>query len=354
MISGATVAGFGTDEVILGNASSGSFGDKNVGNGKTVSMSADLGGADAGNYNLVQQSGLTADIGKADLAVTGASATNKTYDGTTAAVISGATVAGFGTDEVILGNASSGSFGDKNVGNGKTVSMSADLGGADAGNYNLVQQSGLTADIGKADLAVTGASATNKTYDGTTAAVISGATVAGFGTDEVILGNASSGSFGDKNVGNGKTVSMSADLGGADAGNYNLVQQSGLTADIGKADLAVTGASATNKTYDGTTAAVISGATVAGFGTDEVILGNASSGSFGDKNVGNGKTVSMSADLGGADAGNYNLVQQSGLTADIGKADLAVTGASATNKTYDGTTAAVISGATVAGLVRMR
>ena len=349
VISCATVAGFGTDEVILGNASSGSFGDKNVGNGKTVSMSADLGGADAGNYNLVQQSGLTADIGKADLAVTGASATNKTYDGTTAAVISGATVAGFGTDEVILGNASSGSFGDKNVGNGKTVSMSADLGGADAGNYNLVQQSGLTADIGKADLAVTGASATNKTYDGTTAAVISGATVAGFGTDQVILGNASSGSFGDKNVGNGKTVSMSADLGGADAGNYNLVQQSGLTADIGKADLAVTGASATNKTYDGTTAAVISGATVAGFGTDEVILGNASSGSFGDKNVGNGKTVSMSADLGGADAGNYNLVQQSGLTADIGKADLAVTGASATNKTYDGTTAAVISGATVAG-----
>ena len=188
MISGATVAGFGTDEVILGNASSGSFGDKNVGNGKTVSVSADLGGADAGNYNLVQQSGLTADIGKADLAVTGASATNKTYDGTTAAVISGATVAGFGTDEVILGNASSGSFGDKNVGNGKTVSMSADLGGADAGNYNLVQQSGLTADIGKADLAVTRASATNKTYDGTTAAVISGATVAGFGTDEVILG----------------------------------------------------------------------------------------------------------------------------------------------------------------------
>ena len=45
--SGGLVAG---DSVTV--AASGTFGDKNVGSGKTVSLSSSYGGADAGNYTI--------------------------------------------------------------------------------------------------------------------------------------------------------------------------------------------------------------------------------------------------------------------------------------------------------------
>lgn len=69
---------------------------------------------------------------------------------------------------------------------------------------------------------------------------------------------------------------------------------------------------ADNKVYDSTTAATLSGsAGVAARGSDSV-------------------------SLGGINAGNHPLVQQTGLTADIAKANLSVT-ANDAGKAYDGT-----------------
>ncbi|WP_296268084.1 YDG domain-containing protein, partial [Pseudomonas sp. UBA6562] len=114
--------------------------------------------ADAGNYTLVQPSNLTADITKANLAVTGVATVDKVYDGTTAATLNGtAQVNVFGNDAVALSGTGTAAFADKNVGTGKAVTVSGySLGGADAGNYNLLQPTSLTATIGKALLALTG------------------------------------------------------------------------------------------------------------------------------------------------------------------------------------------------------
>ena len=71
------------------------------------------------------------------------------------------------------------------------------------------------------------------------------------------------------------------------------------------------------------------------------------SASFADKNVGNGKTVSVSGiSISGADAGNYTLLNTTAsTTANITPRDLTVS-ATGVNKEYDGTTSATVTLAT--------
>jgi len=352
----ATVAAFGSDVVGVSGSGSASFADKNAGTGKAVIVGGfSLSGPDAANYTLAQPAGLTADIVRADLLLSGLSANGKTYDGTTAATLSGsANVTALGSDIVSLIGTGSASFADKNAGAGKTVTVGGyTLGGLDAVNYNLAMPAGLRADIDKASLAVSGIGASGKTYDGTRAATLTGtATVAAFGSDMVSVAGSGNGSFADKNAGNGMAVTVSGfSLSGLDAGNYDIVQPTGLTADIGTAGLTVTGLSAVDKVYDGTTAATLAGtASVAAFGSDVVGVSGSGSAVFADKNVGSAKSVFVTGfSLNGADAGNYTLAQPAGLSAGITRADLLLSGLSAKDKTYDGTTAATLSGhATVA------
>ncbi|MCT8100762.1 filamentous hemagglutinin N-terminal domain-containing protein [Acinetobacter sp. C_4_1] len=330
----------------------GIFNDKNVGSNKAVTVNSyTLMGTDAGNYHLIYPTtGLAATISKANLAVTGLRANNKIYDATTAATVSGtASVIAFAGDVVAVAGTGPGSFADTNVGTNKAVTVSGySLTGTDAGNYTLVQPTGLNANISKANLAVTGLSANNKIYDATTAATLSGtASVSAFAGDVVAVTGTGTGSFADKNVGTNKAVTVSGySLTGADAGNYTLVQPAGLNANISKANLAVTGLSANNKIYDATTAATLSGtASVSAFAGDVVAVTGTGTGSFADKNVGTNKAVTVSGySLTGADAGNYTLIQPTGLTASISKAVInAITGITANNKTYDGTTAATLN-----------
>jgi len=312
----ATVSKLGTDDVTLTGTATGAFADKNVGTAKAVTVTGNsLSGDDAGNYNLVQATGLTADITKANLAVTGLSAVSKTYDAATIAALTGtATVSKLGTDDVALTGTATGVFADKNVGTAKAVTVTGNsLSGDDAANYNLVQATGLTADITKANLAVTGLSAVSKTYDaGTIAALTGTATVSKLGTDDVALTGTATGAFADKNVGSAKAVTVTGNsLSGDDAGNYNLVQATGLTADISKATIeAVTGITANNKTYDGSPTAtlVTSGAGFTGKVTNDVLTVTTATGVFSDKNVADSKTVTITGiTLGGDDAGNYVL-----------------------------------------------
>ena len=127
------------DVVNLSNAAVGAFSDKNVGTGKTVTTAMTLTGTDAGNYTLIQPT-LAADITPKELTVVGATAADKVYDGTTGAKISGATLSGVVTGDVVsLSNAAVGAFSDKNVGTGKAVTAAMTLSDADAGNYTLLE-----------------------------------------------------------------------------------------------------------------------------------------------------------------------------------------------------------------------
>lgn len=159
---------------------------------------------------------------------------------------------------------------------------------------------------------ITGLTASNKVYDGNTTASFTGsATLNGVvGSDDVSLSGSPSSTFADKNVGTNKTVTFAGyTLTGTKAGNYNLTQPT-LTANITKKNITVSGIIANNKTYDTTTSATFnsSSAVFTGVINPDAVLVSSVTGAFNDANVGNGKTVNISAiTLGGSDAGNYTL-----------------------------------------------
>jgi filamentous hemagglutinin family protein len=323
----------GSDSLVIGSASN-TFANKNVGNGKTVTVSGiTVTGADAGNYNWNTTTTTTANITKAALTVS-ASGVNKTYDGTTGASVN-LSDNRFGSDVLVL-SAGTKAFADKNAGSGKTISVNGiTVTGADAGNYTWNTSAVASADITKAALAVT-AAGVNKTYDGSTNA---GATLSDnrIGADNLIITSTGK-TFSDKNAGTGKTVTVNGiNVTGTDAGNYTWNTTASTTADIAKAALTVT-AAGVNKTYDGTTNA---GANLSDnrIGSDVLVLG-AGSKTFADKNAGLGKTVTVNGiTVTGADAGNYTWNTSAVTAADIAKAALTVS-AAGVGKTYDGTTGA--------------
>ncbi|MBS1504119.1 MAG: hypothetical protein JST32_18770, partial [Bacteroidetes bacterium] len=186
----------------------------------------------------------------------------------------------------------------------------------------------------------------NKVYDNTTTATVSGTLSGVIAGDVVTLSG--SGTFSTSNVGTGIAVTSSSTLSGANAGNYTLTQPTGLTANITPATLTITGITASNKTYDGTTAASLSGsAALSGvFSGDVVTLGGSGSATFASKNVGTGISVTVSGySISGADAGNYTLTQPSGLTANITAASLVIAAVGPTKVT--GSASPVVTGSTI-------
>ncbi|MBU2066122.1 MAG: hypothetical protein KKF35_09710, partial [Gammaproteobacteria bacterium] len=211
----AGASALGTDVVTVIGTGAGAFADKNAGVNKAVTVTGySLSGTDADNYNIVQPTGLTASISKADLAITGISAVDKTYDATTDATLSGsAVVTAISGDTVSLSGTGVGTFADKNAGGNKAVTVSGyTLTGNDADNYNVVQPTGLTANISKAALTVTANNA-SKTV----------------GQSIALSGYSTSGLVGDDSI---SSVSLSS-LGQpttAAAGNYAIVASDALGA----------------------------------------------------------------------------------------------------------------------------
>jgi hypothetical protein len=260
------------------------------------------------------------------LTITGLSAQDKPYDATTSVTVSG-TPAYSG---LVLGQSFSVSgsvswaFPNKTVGSNKTLTRTGSYTAPNA-NYTITAQPSLSASITARTLTVSGASADNKVYDGNTSATISGASLVGVqGSDTV--GLTGGGSFASATVGAGKPVTASLSLTGADAGNYSLTQPASLTASITAKPLTISGATATSRTYDGTTDITVSGGSLSGVvDGDDVSLGGSHAGSVASAAVGSGKSVTVTGySLGGADAGNYSLSQPS-LTANITAAALTVT-----------------------------
>ena len=344
--TGGAITGLMLNDVV--NVNSGFFNNKNVGTGKAVT--AVLTGADAGNYVATGLTGFSANVTPASLSISGQTAANKVYDSTMSATLNSGTLVGvFNGDAVTLTQA--GAFTDKNVGIAKSIVGSSALGGVDAANYVVVQPTNLAANITPATLAVSGLSASNKVYNAATDATLTGAPVTTpLGNDVVTLTGTVTGAFLDKNVGNGKSVlvaGLAINTALGDGANYVLPTDMGLTANISKKDLTITGTTVANKVYDATTTATLSNATLVGVeGSDVLTL--AQTGTFSDKNVGTGKSVTPSSSLLGAANGNYNVIEPTGLTGTITKAPLSVTGLSVSEKFYDGTTSASIAGNPVA------
>src|SRR5206468_8541756 len=134
--------------------------------------------------------------------------------------------------------------------------------------------------------------------------------------------------------------------------NYSFAPT--LTANISAASLTVSGVTANDKPYDGLTNAtlnVTNAALVGVISPDVVVLVTSNAIAwFNDPDVADNKPVTITGlSTLGTDATNYSLTQPSA-TASI-KFALSVSGITATDKVYDGTTAATIdtSGATLSG-----
>jgi YDG domain/MBG domain (YGX type) len=308
----------------------------------TASFAGDTSfGASNGSNNLT--------VSKKNLTVSGLSAQDKPYDGTTNATITGtgSLVGKVGTDNVSLSGTPSGSFADASVGPNKAVTVSGlSLTGTASGNYALTQPT-LSASITAKNLTINGAVANNREYNGGTDATVNftNATLVGkVGTDAVTINSSNySASFADKNVGANKAVTVTGvALSGAAAGNYTLTQPSNLTANI--TAKALTGSfTASNKEYDGTRAATVASKSLPGvIGTDEVTL-NVSNAQFDTASAGTNKNVTGDLSLTGAQAGNYSLSSNTATTtANITPKELTVS-ATGVNKTYDGNSDATVT-----------
>jgi hypothetical protein len=200
-------------------------------------------------------------------------------------------------------------------------SVSGALTGADAGDYTFT---GANGDYTVTPLALTvAATGANKVYNGTTsdAPTLSGDVILG---DHVSFAD-SAANFAVKNVGSGLAVAVSGiTLSGADAADYALNNTSAMaTASISQASLTVSGIAAENKVYDGNAVAVLAGGTLVGVvAGDTGLVALTDAGSFASQNVGTGLSVAAAETLSGVGAGNYVLVQPTGLSANITPATL--------------------------------
>jgi len=284
------------------------------------------------------------------LTVSGATAANKVYDGSTTAEITGGSLSGIlGSDNVTV--TLSGAFSDAFVGSNKTVTVTGTLGGTQAGAYSLTQPASVNASITARPITVT-ASADTKTYDGLTTSSAQPSITSG----SLALGDIATFAqvFATKDAGSGKTLTPSVTtittIGDADRSqNYSVTLVPVTSGEISVKALSITAPTIAPKPYDGNaTTGTITLGTLSGLVGSETLTVTAT-GTFADELVGPSKIANITYTLGNGNNGglatNYSLAAGTGSGA-ITAQTLTVTGITAENKIYDGNTSATLNTAT--------
>jgi hypothetical protein len=279
--------------------------------------------ANNGNYTFAQAAANATALTVTPALLTiasGLTADNKAYDGTTAATLSTNDIvfAGLISADIVslVTNGYTATFATADIGTNIAVTVSGlTLSGPNAANYTLAQPSDLTANITPAALTVTGITASDKVYDGTTAATlnVAGATLQGVTNGDAVTldTSAAAGAFGDPNAGTARSVTVSGlTLSGTNAANYTLTQPK-TTANITQAVLTVTADNQTKQQGDANPALT---ASYAGFvnGEDATVLS-------GSPDLGTAVTTDtaagvypITAALGSLSAANYSFTFQDG------------------------------------------
>lgn len=184
-----------------------------------------------------------------------------------------------------------------------------------------------SSNVTKRQLTVTGLTGNNKVYDGTDVATVNGTPTLNniANNDNVTLSGTAVYKFPNENVGINRAITVTGlDIDTASQQNYTLVAPTTLTGSITVKSVTVTGATATDRAYNGTTSVAITNGTIIGKieGDD---LNIAATGSMADANAGNGKNVTIA--LTGTDITNYSFTAPT-VTVNISKATPAVTATS--------------------------
>lgn len=243
------------DIIALNNNIKANVGEKNIEG--TYSLSVDKSAVpDAGtaSYNVVFNSkdgqyknvnvftaGADIAVSKKALTVIGAKATDRQYDNTTVVTVTGGALSGVITADkadVTLSGTISGTIANADAGNKKAVTVTGyTISGGKAKNYELAQPTDVTVNIAKKELSLKSVTVNNKTFDGTTEAVV---TKVEFGEAAPLpetSGYTATAEFKDANVGTNKDVTVKVVLNDA---NYSLKEKTvAAKADITKATLTI-------------------------------------------------------------------------------------------------------------------
>ncbi|MCX7246234.1 MAG: YDG domain-containing protein, partial [Burkholderiales bacterium] len=310
------LSGFVNTDSATVTKTTGNYASPSVGQGMLVSTSLTTSDFSLGNGTVLSNyswptsaSGNIGNITPASLTVSANNA-SKGYDRVLYSGGNGVSYSGFvnGESAAVLGGAVS--YGGNSQGAVNVGSYNITPGGLTSADYEIAYIGG-TLTISKATISgVSGITAASKVYDGKTSATLNTGTarLTGAISGDILSLNGGTGTFADKNVGVGKTVSISGlSLGGTDAGNYTFSSTTATTtADISKAVIgSVSGFTAASKVYDGKTSATLNtnAATFSGEISGDNLTVTGGVGAFADKNAGVGKTVTITGlSLGGTDA----------------------------------------------------
>jgi hypothetical protein len=327
------------------------FSDKNIGGGKSISVTGiSIGGVAAGNYTLVSDTdNATADIIPKALTVGFTTNANKTYNGNVTAEITDRSLVGVIGGEVVDVTGGSATFADKNVGDNKVVTGTGFLlAGDDSGNYVIDSINTTIGNINQREITVTAVTDT-KTYDGAIASdeipVITNTPGSGIVTDPIVPGDTANfiQTFDNKNVGAGKTLTPSGIVTDENLGNnYDVTIETVLTGEITAKSINVT-AQADNKVYDGTVSSAVA-PVVGPLETGDSIT-TVSTQVYASKDVGTGKILTASGLVieDGNGGSNYNVNYINDTTGVITAKELTVAGAATINKIYDGNVNATVN-----------
>jgi filamentous hemagglutinin family protein len=295
----------------LGASVTGSFNSKDVATANlatvdAVTLTDGANGGLASNYTLAVGPTVAASISARELTAT-AAATDKVYDGSTTVGASG--TAAFNSKDVATANV---------VTIDSVVLTDGDNGGL-ASNYTLASGQTASANITARELAAT-FTAADKIYDGNTNAGVTVTALTGLVGSES-LDVTSAATFNSKDVATANLVTVNSTLltdgdNGGLAGNYRLAGGQTAVASITPKALTVSGETALDKLYDGTTTATLTGGSLIGVVAGETV-DLVEAGDFATADIGSAIAVTATNSLRGEAAANYILVQPAGLSAAI-------------------------------------
>ncbi len=356
-VSLGSVTGLIGSETLVITPLASNFASANVGTGKTTTIT----------YSLVNGSGLVSNYSMASLATTGAvtakalSATptvaSKTYNGSTVSgTVTVGALSGLVSPETLTATAT-GVYPDANVGTGKTATITYTLvnGTGSASNYSLSNGTAL-GDITPKALSAT-PTITSKIYDGSTSSgAITVGTLSGLVGSETVTATAA-GTYPNANVGTQTatiTYTLANGTNGGLATNYSLANGT-TSGNITPKSLTITTPTIASKVYDGT---AVSGAvtlgTLSGFVSSETVTATAA-GTYPNADVGTQTatiTYTLANGTNGGLATNYSLANGTA-SGTITAKQLTITGVTANNKIYDGSTTATLNtgSAALVGLI---
>lgn len=290
------------------------------------------------------------------ISVTGLSAVNRQYNGTTSVSIAGTGslvgVLSADISNVVLTGTPTGTASNKNVGTTSVSVGGLSLTGTSSSRYFLSALS-VNVTISAKPLTISAPTVSSRQYNGSTSIAATAGTVSGYVGSETLVVTAA-GSLNSANAGSRTAVvayTLANGTNGGLASNYTLSSDA-IDVSITPKTLSISGTTVTSRQYDGTTDVAVSPGTVTGFIGSETVRVSAL-GTISDPNVGTQSTsivYSLEDGTNGGLAMNYTL-SSANINVSITRRNLTISGTTTTPRQYNGSTSVTATPGVLSGLV---